>query len=219
MKLKHYIKNKTYKKIKNFLNEDLIKINRPNILEFGVQKGYSTFYFLECCKNKGKLTSVDVNDCSKLFKNKNWVFLKSRDDNYKFIKRYIKNKLDIIYLDTTHTADHVEKIIYLYFTKLKINGNFVIDDTFWLPYCKNQYRDNFWVEINNRETFKRILEIYNNNQKKMELKFSYNLSGMCKIKKISNTKLNEKAEIINREFSMRNMIRKSVIFLRKFIKD
>ena len=219
MTIKDYIKNKNYKKLKDFLDEDIIKINRPNILEFGVQKGYSTFYFLQCCKNNGKLTSVDVKDSSKLFNNKNWTFLKSRDDDYKIIKQYIHDKLDLIYLDTTHTADHVEKIIKLYFSELKINGYFLIDDTFWLPYCKNQYRDNFWIEINNRETFKRILEIYNNNQKSMELRFSYNLSGMCKIKKISNTKLNERKKIINREFTIRNMIRKSVIFLRKFIKS
>ena len=212
---KDYIKNKNYKKIKDFLNDDIVKINRPNILEFGVQKGYSTFYFLNCCKNNGKLTSVDIKDCSKLFKNKNWTFIKSRDDDYKLISEYIGNKLDIIYLDTMHTADHVEKIINLYFSKLKINGYFVIDDTFWLPYCKNQYRDNFWIEINNRETFKRILEIYNNNQKTMELKFSYNLSGMCKIKKINDNKLNNKKKIINREKSIRNIIRKSIIFLRK----
>lgn len=212
---KDYIKNKNYKKIKDFLNDDIVKINRPNILEFGVQKGYSTFYFLNCCKNKAKLTSVDIKDCSKLFKNKNWTFIKSRDDDYKLISEYIGNKLDIIYLDTMHTADHVEKIINLYFSKLKINGYFVIDDTFWLPYCKNQYRDNFWIEINNRETFKRILEIYNSNQKTMELKFSYNLSGMCKIKKISDNKLNNKKKIINRELSIRNIIRKSIIFLRK----
>jgi predicted O-methyltransferase YrrM len=212
---KDYIKNKNYKKIKDFLNDDIVKINKPNILEFGVQKGYSTFYFLNSCKNRGKLTSVDIKDCSKLFKNKNWTFIKSRDDDYKLISEYIGNKLDIIYLDTMHTADHVEKIINLYFSKLKINGYFVIDDTFWLPYCKNQYRDNFWIEINNRETFKRILEIYNNNQKTMELKFSYNLSGMCKIKKINDNKLNNKKKIINRELSIRNIIRKSIIFLRK----
>ena len=45
------------------------------------------------------------------FKNKNWTFIKSRDDDYQLISEYIGNKLDIIYLDTMHTADHVEKII------------------------------------------------------------------------------------------------------------
>lgn len=219
MKKKIYTNNKSFKKIKDFLDDDIIKINRPNILEFGVQKGYSTFYFLNCFKNKGKLISVDTNDCSKLFSNQNWTFIKSRDDDYKLIKKYIGNKLDIIYLDTTHTADHVEKIINLYFSELKTNGYFVIDDTFWLPYCKNQFRDNFWIEINNRETFNRILEIYSNNKKSMELKFSCNLSGMCKIKKISNVKLNKRTKIISRELSIRNMIRKSVIFFKNYIKS
>ncbi len=40
----------------------------------------------------------------------------------KIINKYLKKKIDIIFVDTTHTANHVEKIFYLYFKKLKING-------------------------------------------------------------------------------------------------
>ena len=35
--------------------------------------------------------------------------------------------------------------------------------TCWIPYVKNNYRDNFGCEIANIETFERILEIYRNN--------------------------------------------------------
>ena len=41
------------------------KINKPLILELGVQKGRSTKKFLDICeKNNGKLISVDIDDCS-----------------------------------------------------------------------------------------------------------------------------------------------------------
>jgi predicted O-methyltransferase YrrM len=196
-----------FKKLKNFLDDDLKKIKKPYVLEFGVREGISTFYFLKEIKAK-KLISVDINDCSNVINDKNWTFLKSRDDNQKLINSYLKKKMDIIYLDTIHTAKHVEKIIYMYFSKIKKGGYFVIDDTFWLPYCKNQTLDKFWIEINNRETFKTICEIYNANQDKMNVSFSLETSGICKIKKISNKRLLPAKKIINREHSIKNFIKK-----------
>ena len=196
-----------FKKLKNFLDNDLKKIKKPYVLEFGVREGISTFYFLKEIKAK-KLISVDVNDCSNVIKDKNWTFLKSRDDNQKLINSYLKKKMDIIYLDTIHTAKHVEKIIYMYFSKIKKGGYFVIDDTFWLPYCKNKTLDKFWIEINNRETFKTICEIYNANEDKMNVSFSLETSGICKIKKISDKKLLPAKKIINREYSIKNFIKK-----------
>ena len=70
------------------------KINNPIILELGVQKGRSTIKFLDLCKkNEGKLFSVDVNDCSSVSNDKNWKFIQSRDDNFKYIKSYKPKKL------------------------------------------------------------------------------------------------------------------------------
>ena len=47
------------------------KINKPNILELGVQKGVSTKMFLDICNRKnGKLTSIDIQDCSRVSKSK-----------------------------------------------------------------------------------------------------------------------------------------------------
>ena len=196
-----------FKKLKNFLDDDLKKIKKPYVLEFGVREGISTFYFLKEIKAK-KLISVDINDCSNVINDKNWTFLKSRDDNQKLINSYLKKKMDIIYLDTIHTAKHVEKIIYMYFSKIKKGGYFVIDDTFWLPYCKNQTLDKFWIEINNRETFKTICEIYNANQDKMNVSISLETSGMCKIKKTSSRRLLPPKKIVNREYSIKNFVKR-----------
>ena len=170
-------------KIKNFINGELKKIEKPRILEFGVENGNSTKYFLNNIKG-GKLISVDTTDCSNLFKNKQWIFLNCRDDNFKMVNSYLRYKLNIIFIDTTHTANHVEKIFYLYFKKLKINGFILIDDISWLPYCKGQYRDHPWVEKNNKETFFRILEIYNSNKDKLDISFNILDSGLCKVTKI-----------------------------------
>ena len=189
-------------KIDTFIKKNLHNIEKPQIVEFGVKEGRSTKLFLDICDNfDGKLTSIDVDDYSNLFKNKNWTFIKSRDDNFDYLEK------DIIYLDSLHEADHVEKIFYHYFPKLKKNGFFFIDDTSWLPYLKSEERNNFYCEINNKETFERILSIYFSNQDNFDLEFNFISSGICKIKKKQN-ELNPKKKLIYRSHSIKNFIRK-----------
>ena len=97
-----------YQKIKN--------IKEPTIIEFGVKEGRSTKIFLEMCKNNdGKLFSIDTDDYSSLFTNPKWNFIQSRDDNFSYLENKLPKKFDIIYLDSTHEAEHVEKIFYYYF--------------------------------------------------------------------------------------------------------
>ena len=199
------------KKLDTALNGEIEKLRKPNILEFGVQIGSSTTKFIEICKKKnGELFSVDIDDYSKLFNNKLWKFIKSRDDNFKYIFKRIPSKVDLIYLDTIHTAIHVEKIIYAYFDRLNVNGLFLIDDISWIPYLRNNSYNNFYCEINNKETFDLILDIFNNNLENIEIKFAFEGTGTCIIKKISNKKLNKKTKINTRENSLKNILRKLI---------
>tara|TARA_B100000674_G_C37715888_1_gene857386 strand:- start:48 stop:662 length:615 start_codon:yes stop_codon:yes gene_type:complete len=198
-------------KLKKFFENDLKDISNPRILEFGVKEGRSTKILLDYCKkNNGELFSVDIEDYSNLFSEKNWHFIKSRDDDFDYLKDKIPDKFDFIYLDSLHEAKHVEKIFYHYFNNLKINGTFFVDDISWLPYLKNSKRDNFYCEINNKETFEKLLEIYNSNQDKFDIFFTFISSGMCKIVKKQDY-LNENKKLFLREFSVKNFIRK--IFL------
>ena len=52
-----------------------------------------------------------------------------------------------------------------------------------MPYLKNSSKDNFYCEINNRETFFKLLEIYNSNFEKFDISFDFTSSGTCRIKK------------------------------------
>ena len=195
-------------KIEVFLKDQIQKISNPNILEFGVREGRSTKIFLDLCKQKnGKLFSVDVDDYSHLFNDKNWTFLKTRDDNFEFLKNKLPKKFDIIYLDSLHEADHVEKIFYYYYDFLEIGGHFYIDDISWLPYLKTGLRNNFYCEINNKETFERLMEIYNNNLNNFDIFFTFISSGMCRIIKKDN-QLNGLKRILTREKSLKNIFRK-----------
>tara|TARA_B100001179_G_C18584532_1_gene401544 strand:+ start:460 stop:1086 length:627 start_codon:yes stop_codon:yes gene_type:complete len=201
--------NKYIKKLNNFLINEISQLENPLIVEFGVKNGISTNIFLDICKKKnGKLFSIDIDDCSNVSKSNNWTFIKTRDDNFEFLEKKLPDQFDLIYLDTIHTANHVEKIFYHYYQKLKINGLFIIDDISWIPYVKDNYRNTFYCEINNQETFNRILEIYRSNEKNFDLEFSFLDEGLAKIKKNNNNSLNLKRKIMSRKHSIKNLFRK-----------
>ena len=71
------------------------------------------------------------------------------------------------------------KIIKNYYYKLKVNGYFIIDDISWIPYLKNKKRNNFYCEINNRETFESILNLFNSNEENFDLEYSFISSGFA----------------------------------------
>ena len=184
-----------------------------NILELGVREGISTKKFLEICnQNNGKLVSIDIDDCSKVSNDKRWTFIHSSDDNFEIVDKEINSKLDLIYIDSYHEPNHVEKVFNHYYNYLKISGICVIDDISWLPYCKNEYRDNEYSEMINKSIFKKILEIYNQNKDKFLLEFYFEGSGLAIIRKKKDV-LNESKRILSRDFSVKNILK--VIFNRK----
>ena len=106
-------------------------------------------------------------------KDERWKFIQSKDDNFTKVESEIPNQFDVIFLDTIHKAEHVSNIFFHYYSKLKVNRLFIIDDVSWLLYTKNNKHDHFFKEVNNQETFKKILDIYNNNQDKFDIHFNF----------------------------------------------
>mgnify|MGYP006096702621 CR=1 FL=1 len=208
------------RKFLNFILNSIEKIDNPKILEFGVSDdAMSTGFLLDLCKkNKGSLISVDLNDYEKKFISENWKFIHSRDDNFLLIDKNLTVPLDVIYLDTIHKANHVKKIIYHYYSKLKVGGIFFIDDTSWIPYTKKQDKNNFFYEINNQETFIELLEIYNNNTKKFDIEFSFVGTGIAKITKLNDNELAKPTKILSRRISVINFLRKIYLLtIKKFV--
>ena len=195
-------------KLDNSLMPIVWGINSPIILELGVENGRSTKKFLDICSKKnGKLYSVDINDCSKVSNDKNWKFFKSRDDNFNYIKANIPNKIDVLFIDSLHEASHVEKLIYNYYPIINVGGYIFIDDISHIPYLKNKERNNFYFEINNKETFEKIISIYSKNFDKFDLKFSFFSSGLAIIKKNNNAELEYKKKFKERSISIKNISR------------
>ena len=201
--------NEYEKKIDEFFIKDLRLIKSPKIVEFGVRHGISTKRFIEICeKNDGFLHSVDMDDFSDISDSKYWKFHLSRDDNFDYLDKEIPIDVDLFYLDSFHNAKHIEKIFYHYFPKLKLNGQFLIDDISWIPYLADAKRNNFNCEINNNETFEKILEINYANIENMEVYFSFLGSGSAKIIKKSENEIFPSKSIKTRKFSIKNLFRK-----------
>lgn len=199
--------NKLHREILPKINS----IQNINILELGVQRGTSTNIFLKICeKNDGYLTSVDIDDCSRVSNSKRWNFIHSRDDNFSFIKDKINKPLDVVYIDTLHEANHVEKIIYGYYDLLKVGGFLFIDDISHLPYLSDKPRNNFYCEINNKETFEKIIEIYSSNTDNFNLNFDFMSSGLATLNKKSLNNLNKSKKLSDRKLTLKNLYRKII---------
>lgn len=201
--------NEYDKKLKDFFMEELKLVKAPKIVEFGVRKGISTKMFIDICeKNNGFLHSVDCDDFTNVSDSRYWKFHLTRDDNFDYLDQEIPDGIDLFYLDSFHNANHIEKIIYHYYPKLKLNGQFIIDDVSWIPYLKDAKRNSFNCERNNNETFERIMEINYGNSRNLELYFSFIGSGLAKIIKRSNDNLFAPKKIKTRKFSIKNFFRK-----------
>jgi len=193
----------------DYIIEKIKNIQKIQILELGVQNGASTKKFIELCDiNDGFLTSIDIDDCSNVVKSDRWKFIHSSDDNFEKIDKIIPKSLDVIFIDSLHEPNHVEKVFYHYYSFLKKGGICIIDDISWLPYSKNQYRDNEFSEYINRSTFNKIIEIYNQNQKNFYLEFLFKDSGYAIITKTEKNPLNNSIKIQSREYGLKNLLRK-----------
>ena len=74
-------------KLEDFLFKEIKDIQNLTVLEFGVRHGISTKRFIKIInKNKGHLYSIDMDDYSDVANDENWTFIKSRDDNFDFLK-------------------------------------------------------------------------------------------------------------------------------------
>ena len=204
-------------KLDKFLMPLISNISNPIILELGVENGRSTKKFLQICKkNNGKLFSVDTQDCSKISDDPNWNFFKTRDDNFEFVKSKLSDKIDVLYVDSLHEAEHVKNLIYGYYPILKKEGYIFVDDISHLPYLQNKPRNNFYCEINNKETFDILLSIYSKNIENFELNFSFMSSGLAIIKKLNNNNLSTFENLNERSWKFKNILRK---IWRKIKKD
>ncbi len=165
--------------------------NYPNgkFLELGTDRGQATRMLLKACQEiKGKLVSVDIRDCSQILKDQNWQFVQANsvDKNIIFNNAPILSKgIDLIYVDSLHTAAHVEKEVYTYFEYLNQGGKMYFDDIDSNPYMKGHRKDNPMTELSNREIFKLLKRIFYKNLHQLDMTIFLGSTGLVEFSKKS----------------------------------
>ena len=185
-----------------FLAQQLLRIHRetelkhnPLVLELGVDKGQSTRIFLNAIdgKDSAKLISIDIKDCRNSIDDKDWEFVQQDSTDIEKLlinKPEIKNGIDILYVDSLHTAEHVKKEIYNLFEYLNNDAYIFFDDIDSSPYMSKQRKDSVNIEIANRKIFILLEAIFRGNIDKIDFEIMRGSTGLGIYKK--RKKLGEK---------------------------
>lgn len=177
-----------------YMHKEIKKISAPVILELGVDRGQSTKVFLNAINGNSSahLISVDIRNCSNVSDSEYWTFLKMNSlDVDKIIEEApkLKDGIDIIYIDSLHTPEHVYGEIYSWFPFLNKNGIIFFDDIDSGPYLQGQRKDNFQIEISNRKIFELIESIFISNIDILDFSILKGSTGLGILKKICSRKI------------------------------
>ena len=167
------------------MHNEALKRDDPIILELGVDKGQSTKVFLNAISDKcnAKLISVDIKDCNQVANSRNWNFVQQDSADVKSLllkKPIIKNGIDILYVDSLHTENHVLKEIYSYFEYVKHNGVIYFDDIDSDPYMRGQRKDSINTEINNKKIYNLLESIFRANHSLIDFVIIKGSTGLGK---------------------------------------
>ena len=166
----------------------------PVVLELGVDRGQSTKVFLNAINNKplSTLISVDIRDCSKVSNSNLWKFIRMDSSNVENILKQapiLKKGIDVIYIDSLHTPEHVFKEVYGWFPFLKKGGVIFFDDIDSNPYLRGQRKDNVGIEISNRKILELIESIFISNIDILDLTLIRGSTGLAKMVKICDREI------------------------------
>ena len=180
------------------MHAEALKRTNPIIVELGVDKGQSTRVFLNAIseKNNSRLISIDIRDCKDAVISDKWEFVQQNSIDIESLlskKPFLKDGIDILYIDSLHTESHVLKEIYGFFEYIKPNGLIYFDDIDSGPYMSGQRKDSINTEIDNRKIFNLLEAIFRANYSSIDFSIHRGSTGLAKFKKRSNLgdKLND----------------------------
>ena len=162
--------------------------NDLTILELGVDRGQSTKVFLNAIAemHNSHLVSVDIRDCSSVSSCKTWQFVQESSINVQSIIQaapILDNGIDILYVDSLHTYQHVKNELYNWFPYLNKGCSIYFDDIDSGPYMFGQRKDNLYIEASNRMIHRLILSVFRANFDFFDLNIAYGSTGLAKLTK------------------------------------
>lgn len=159
-------------------------------LELGTDRGRATNVILEACRAiDGRLVSVDIRDCRNAASGAEWTFVQCSSIDKKSILAAatdLEGGIDLIYVDSKHTPEHVCAEINTWMPYLKIGGRMYFDDISSGPYMKGARKDNVKMEISNRKIFQVVLSYFQKNISSLRLQVMYGSTGLAWIEKRAN---------------------------------
>ena len=173
-----------------FVAQQLLRLHQevklkadPLVVELGVDKGQSTKVFLNAIEGKsnGKLISIDIKNCHSAVDAERWEFVQQDSSDIKSLiiaKPIIKNGIDVLYIDSLHTAKHVKKEIYNFFEYLNEDAYIFLDDIDSGPYMSKQRKDSVGIEIANRKIYKLLEAIFRANISKLDFEIMRGSTGL-----------------------------------------
>ena len=178
-----------------FVAQQLLRLHQevklkaePLIVELGVDRGQSTKVFLNAIegKNNAKLISIDIKNCSDAVDVEHWEFVQQDSTDIESLlitKPIIKNGIDVLYVDSLHTAKHVQKETYNFFEYLNEDAYIFFDDIDSGPYMFRQRKDSVGTEIANRKIYKLLEAIFRANMNKLDFEIMRGSTGLGVFKK------------------------------------
>ena len=104
----------------------VIKLKAQMILELGVRSGESTKAFLQALAyTGGKMTSMDIDDCSRVSVAPNWKFVQGDD-----LKLEFREQVDILFIDTNHTYTQTLLELIRYAPSVTEDGVILLHDVY-----------------------------------------------------------------------------------------
>jgi len=130
---------------------------RGNILEIGTRDGASTSAFLlglEENDPSGHLTSVDIEDCSGLWKHPQWTFHRANSLAVEFSNLFPDASLDLALIDGNHAESAFIHDFYNCYHWVKPGGVILVHDI-------QPERGHEWYSVQLRERFFKLAEAFN----------------------------------------------------------
>jgi predicted O-methyltransferase YrrM len=165
------------------------RMQSPAIVEFGVDKGYSTCLLATACEQtRGRLYSVDIADCSDVVKSNAWTFIQVSDLNIDTILQQapqLTQGIDLLHIDSIHTGKHVTELLNTWFPYIKANGYVTFHDIDAAPYKPGQRKQN---RLRAREFLGLATAVKNffyANEDQLFLEFHFGSTGMGIMQKLS----------------------------------
>ena len=164
-------------------------LDRPGgtFLELGTDRGQGSNALLAACDEVGgRLVSVDIRDCSSAAASPNWTFVQSSSIDRRAIIEaapFLSDGIDITYVDSLHTPDHVRQEIYTWFDLVREGGLIYFDDVDSGPYMRGRRKDNAHMEISNRRIRELIERVFYANVDKLELALNFGSTGLGLLRK------------------------------------